>query len=123
VELRYFDALRAAFGEAFSGLAMRSDAFARRSVWVPDVTVQFDRGRALLVEYDGNYWHAGKAEVDLDKSRDLLAAGALVVRLRERPLPSLGLNSDNYLELPVSSTAPDPDSVVSAIREWLDARR
>jgi ssDNA-binding Zn-finger/Zn-ribbon topoisomerase 1 len=122
VELRHFDALRSAFGEAFSGLAMRSEAFARRSVWVPDVTVQLDGGRTLLVEYDGSYWHADKADVDLDKSRDLLAAGALVVRLREWPLPSLGLDSRDYLELLVSSTAPDPDAAVSAIREWLDGR-
>jgi len=122
VELRYFDALRSAFGEAFSGLAMRSEAFARRSVWVPDVTVQLEGGRTLLIEYDGSYWHAGKVDIDLEKSRDLLAAGALVVRLREYPLPSLGLDSRDYLELPVSPTATDLDATVLAIREWLDTR-
>ncbi len=112
IELRYFDALRSAFGEAFSGLAMRSEMFARRSVWVPDVTVQLASGRTLLVEYDGSYWHADKTDVDLDKSCDLLAAGVLLVRLREVPLPSLGIDSSDYLEVPVRSTAPDPSSVV-----------
>jgi hypothetical protein len=119
VELRYFDALRNEFGEAFSGLSMRSDSFARRSVWVPDVTVHLSDARVLLVEYDGSYWHADKTDVDREKSCDLLAAGALVVRLRETPLPSLGIDSRDYLELPVSSTVPDPDRAVAAIRSWL----
>lgn len=119
VELRCFEAMRDAFGEAFSGLAMRSDAFTRRPVWVPDVTVKLDSGRTLLVEYDGSYWHAGKVDVDLDKTRDLLAAGALVVRLREAPLPSLGLDSHDYLEVTVSSTSPDPEEAVVVIRAWV----
>lgn len=119
VELRYFEAIRAAFGEAFSGLAIRDDAFTRRSAWVPDVTVQLDSGRTLLVEYDGGYWHADKTEVDRGKSRDLLAAGALVVRLREAPLPSLGIDSSDYLELTVGATSSDPESAIAAIRAWL----
>lgn len=119
VELRYFDALRTAFGEAFSGLAMRNEAFARRSVWVPDVTVNLPDGRTLLVEYDGGYWHADKADVDRDKSRDLLAAGALVVRLREAPLDSLGLEDPAYLELPVYANLPDPNRAIAAIHDWL----
>ena len=122
VELAYFAALRDAFGEAFSGLAMRSPAFARRTVWVPDVTVNLPGDRTLLVEYDGGYWHADKGQVDLDKSRDLLAAGALVVRLREAPLDSLGLDDPAYLELPVYPTLPEPERVVAVIRAWLDAR-
>lgn len=121
VELAYFGALRDAFGEAFSGLAMRSPAFARRTVWVPDVTVNLPGGRTLLVEYDGGYWHADKADVDLDKSRDFLAAGALVVRLREAPLDSLGLDDPAYLELTVYSALPEPERVVAAISAWLDA--
>ncbi|GAB2472264.1 zinc-ribbon domain-containing protein [Xylanimonas ulmi] len=119
VELRYFEALRTEFGEAFSGLAVRNPAFKRRTVWVPDVTVHLASGRTLMVEYDGGYWHAAKAGVDLDKSQDLLAAGALVVRLRESPLASLGISSGDYLELTVSPSAPAPERAVAAIREWL----
>jgi hypothetical protein len=122
VELLYFEAVRSAFGEAFSGLAMRSPAFTKRSVWVPDVTVNLPNGRRLLVEYDGSYWHMEKGDIDLDKSRDLLAAGALVVRLREMPLPSLDLAHRDYVELTVYPTLPEPDRVVDAIREWLVTR-
>jgi len=71
-----------------------------------------------LVEYDGGYWHADKAEVDLAKSLDLLAAGALVVRLREAPLPSLGLLDPHYLELTVYSGLAETDRIVAAIRDW-----
>ena len=119
VELRYFEAIRSAFGEAFSGLAIRSDAFKRRLVWTPDVTVNLSNGRKLLVEYDGSYWHAEKHELDTDKSRDLLAEGCLLVRLREFPLASLNLESGDYLELEVSSSTPDPEKAVAAIRSWL----
>jgi hypothetical protein len=105
IELRYFEAIRAAFGEAFSGLARRSGEFTRRSFWVPDITVSLPGGRTLLVEYDGPYWHTAKEEVDIAKTRDLLASGALVARLRETPLNSLGIDSADYLEIPVHPTA------------------
>ena len=119
IELAYFSALRdQLLGEAFSGLVMRDPAFSRRSSWVPDVTVVLNDGRTLLVEYDGGYWHADKAEVDLAKSLDLLAAGALVVRLREAPLPSLGLLDPHYLELTVYSGLAETDRIVAAIRDW-----
>ncbi|WP_344614125.1 hypothetical protein [Dactylosporangium salmoneum] len=88
---------------------------------MPDVTVNLADGRTLLVEYDGAYWHADKGDVDRDKSRDLLAAGSLVVRLRETPLPTLGLSHPDYLELTVYPTLPEPERVVEAIRAWLAA--
>jgi len=122
-ELCYFDALRSAFGEAFSGLALRSEAFTRRSVQVPGVTVPLGDGRPLLVEYDGSFWHAENTDVDFDKSHDLLATRALVTRLRERPLPALSLDSPDYLELAVSLTVPDPESTVRAILVWLESSR
>jgi hypothetical protein len=33
------------------------------------------QGRELALEYDGSYWHADKAELDIEKSHDLLRAG------------------------------------------------
>lgn len=122
IELRYFEAARSAFGKASSGVTLRHPSFVRRAAWTPDVTVVLPDGRTLLIEYDGAYWHADKAEVDRDKSRDLLASGALVVRLRERPLAAVGIESSAYLELPVSATAPDPEAAMLAIRAWLPAR-
>ena len=121
VELRYFEAVRAAYGEAFSGMARRSDAFTRRKCWVPDITVPLANGQTLLLEYDGHYWHSDKAEIDLAKTRDLLASGALVVRLREKPLEPLGMVSDRYLELEVSPTAVDIGRAVDVIRSWTGA--
>ncbi|WP_333909617.1 zinc-ribbon domain-containing protein [Pseudoclavibacter terrae] len=119
VELRYFEAVRDAFDTAFSGLTVRSEFFARRSSWVPDMTVELAGGRTMFVEYDGSYWHADKAVIDREKSADLLATGALVVRLRETPLPSLALQSRDYLELTVQSAAPNPVRAVAAIQDWL----
>lgn len=99
-------------------MARRSDAFTRRNYWVPDITVPLANGQTLLVEYDGHYWHSDKAETDLAKTRDLLASGALVVRLREKPLEPLGMASDRYLELEVDPTAADIGLAVNVIRSW-----
>lgn len=56
-----------------------------------------------------------------DKSHDLLAAGAVVVRLREEPLPSLEIDSPDYLELPVDATASQMAAGVASIRTWLNS--
>ncbi|WP_156367611.1 hypothetical protein [Arthrobacter sp. Leaf69] len=65
-------------------------------------------GRQLIGEYDGAYWHREPAKVltDVRKTADLLAAGYLVVRLREDDLPPLEINSTRYLEIRVYSAAP-----------------
>lgn len=60
-------------------------------------------------------------EVDRRKSRDLIAAGYRVVRLREDDLPKLGIESPHYLELQVYSTAPRPNETICHIKEWLNA--
>ena len=71
-------------------------------------------GRQLIGEYDGAYWHREPAKVltDVRKTADLLAAGYLVVRLREDDLPPLEINSTRYLEIRVYSAAP------SHIKPW-----
>ncbi|OBK16768.1 zinc-ribbon domain-containing protein [Mycobacterium asiaticum] len=43
-----------------------------------------------IVEYDGSYYHAKKVRADRAQSAALEAAGWLVVRIREQPLPSIG---------------------------------
>jgi len=122
VELQHLEAARSAFGNAASGLPMRSPAFSARAVWHPDITVELPGEETLVIEYDGSYWHADKLEVDLAKTRDLLAAGALVARCREYPLPPLPVEDAGYLELTVYSTAPDPDVVVEQIMRWCAER-
>lgn len=46
--------------------------------------------------------------VDTAKNVDLLAAGYLVVRLREDDLPSLSIGHPHYREVRVYSAAPRP---------------
>jgi hypothetical protein len=106
---------RLRFGNAASGKRIRSTAFTRRGGWTVDVLVDLASGRQLAIEYDGAYWHADKTALDADKSRDLLAAGLTVVRLREAPLTTLGIDSPTYHEITVYSEAPDPVSVMNRV--------
>ena len=61
--------------------------------------------------------------VDTSKNADLLAAGYLVVRLREDDLPSLSIGHPHYREVPVYSAAPRPQAVMDDIRGWLTEPR
>lgn len=56
---------------------------------------------------------------DVRKTADVLAAGYLVVRLREDDLPPLEINSDRYLEIRVYSAAPQPQKAMKEISSWL----
>ncbi|MGV9267576.1 zinc-ribbon domain-containing protein [Kitasatospora sp. NPDC003701] len=123
VELNHHRSAERAFGKASSGQAVRHDAFVRRGVWSVDITVDLPDGRKLAVEYDGSYWHVDKADIDVEKSRDLLAAGYLVARLREHPLPPLPIDDPGYAEFTVHSTAPDPDGVIERVRQWTAGHR
>ncbi|MBE1876106.1 zinc-ribbon domain-containing protein [Myceligenerans pegani] len=118
-ELAILQAAHDRFGNATSGRPLRHQAFTTRAVWHPDVTVDLPDGDLLVIEYDGSYWHANKAHVDLAKSLDLLAAGHHLVRLREHPLPPLTIKSERYYEIIVYATAPDPTNVVAEIAAWL----
>jgi hypothetical protein len=118
VELEHHAAAVEVFGAARSGAILRNAAFASRLSWTTDISVEID-GRTLVVEYDGAYWHAAPAKVLVDecKSQDLLAAGCLVVRLREDDLPPLVINHPMYRELRVYSAAPRPHAVMEEIRD------
>ncbi|MFD0396768.1 zinc-ribbon domain-containing protein [Kitasatospora sp. NPDC127121] len=118
IELDHHAAAERAFGRASSGQAVRHAVFVRRSVWHVDITVELSGGRKLAVEYDGSYWHADKADVDEEKSRDLPAAGYLVARLREHPLPALPIDDPGYAEFTVHSTVSDPDGVIERVKRW-----
>ncbi|MEW6903278.1 hypothetical protein V3M63_06720 [Trueperella pyogenes] len=74
-------------------------------------------GERLAIEYDGSYWHRDKTDVDRAKSLDLLAAGFILVRLREVPLPSLHVTHPNYQEITVYPGAQDPTHDVAVIGE------
>lgn len=120
IELEHFDAAREQFGSARSGPKLMDGAFTLRKQWTVDVLVE-TQGVKVAIEYDGSYWHSPEAKqlVDQAKSRDLLAAGYLVVRLREDDLPTLGIVDPEYLELQVYSVAPRPESTMVAIAQWV----
>lgn len=90
----------------------------RTKRWLVDIVAELASGVKVAIEYDGSYWHADKSDVDTEKSRALLAAGYLVARLREHPLPSLGISDPRYREWTVYSTAPDPEDVIARVRYW-----
>ncbi|MFF0148536.1 putative zinc ribbon protein [Amycolatopsis sulphurea] len=117
VELSHYQAAVDAFGQARSGAIVRLDGPPARS-WTADIIVEVD-GQPVVIEYDGSYWHTDKVEIDERKSHDLLAAGYLVVRLREDDLPSLSVDHPGYRELRVLSSAPRPTQVIEEIRTWL----
>jgi hypothetical protein len=108
------------FGHARSGITIRHPAFTSRKSWTTDISVDVD-GRSLVIEYDGAYWHGAPAKILIDerKSQDLLAAGYLVVRLREDGLPGLAIDHPRYREVRVYSTAPRPRRVMEEIQAWM----
>jgi hypothetical protein len=120
VELDHHAAAVEVFGNARSGVAMRHKAFTTRKAWTTDISVD-SNGTTLVIEYDGVYWHSAAAKVLVDerKSLDLLAAGCVVVRLREDSLPPLPVHNPRYREIQVYSTASRPRAVMVEIREWV----
>jgi hypothetical protein len=71
----------------------------------------------ILQSYDGAYWHRYKEEVDRAKSRDILAGGYRLVRLREHPLPGLCIDDPHYTEVVVYATSPAPEAVMARIKD------
>jgi hypothetical protein len=121
VELKHHAAAVELFGNARSGITMTNDAFISRRSWTTDISIDH-RGATVVIEYDGVYWHRTKAKILVDqrKSLDLLAAGYVVVRLREDDLPALEIEHPRYREIRVCSAAPRPRTVMEDIRNWID---
>lgn len=105
IELAYVAAAKEQWGNALSGHRVRSPQFRNHASWEVDVFVELPTGQRLVVEYDGSYWHRDKAEIDREKTLDLLGEGYKVIRLRESPLSSLEISHREYLELVVYSGA------------------
>lgn len=120
VELDHHSAAGDIFGNARSGAVLRSELFNWRKQWTADISVEV-KGHNVVIEYDGSYWHSPppKQLIDERKTLDLLAAGYVVVRLRENDLPTLGIENPHYRELRVYSSAPQPLVVMQEIRDWL----
>lgn len=73
----------------------------------------------LLLEYDGNYWHRGKTELDTEKSRLLLSLGdnILHARIRENDLPELDLAHDRFSQFRHDYHATESDSIERTVKE------
>lgn len=123
VELDHLAAAKAEFGGVRSGRTFRHPEFSSRKSWTADISFDVN-GRFVVVEYDGRYWHGtdAKALVDRSKSLDLLAAGYIVVRLRERGLPSLCIDHSSYTEFIVHPSTPQPHGVMRKTSEWLEQK-
>lgn len=104
IELRYFETLRKTFGYGRSGARYERPEFSNS--WSVDISLRVN-GMDVAVEYDGKYWHEGKKATDGRKSRELLDAGFIVVRVREEGLEPLGIESPRYGEIFVRSGGAD----------------
>lgn len=118
VELEHYEATKSYFATVSSGEPIQSEKFSSRKTWYPDITVKLDSGQKLFIEYDGAFWHADKTETDIRKTNDLIAAGGLVVRLREDPLSLLPMINSSLLQLRVYSGAQAPGTVIATVAEW-----
>lgn len=121
IELEHFAAAKKVFGNARSGVKLKSSDFSGRPTWTADIAVQISDSQTLVIEYDGSYWHEDKAGTDRAKSLDLLAGGYLVVRLREHPLKTLSIDDAKYAEFTVYSASPNPTETVTAVKDWVKA--
>nr|PKY79600.1 lysine biosynthesis protein LysW [Pseudoglutamicibacter albus] len=119
IELEYYSSALAYWGNAKSGSRLHSAKFQNRSSWTVDVLVDLPDGKRLAIEYDGSYWHGPRTETDRAKSMDLLAAGIILVRLREAPLTALDITDSNYYELVVYRTAQEPTRDIRRIAEMI----
>lgn len=120
IELDHFAAAKKVLTKVRSGAAVRDKAFVTKTRWSVDILGEHD-GRKIAIEYDGAHWHRPEAKIltDRSKSMDLLAAGYLVIRLREDDLPSLDIDDPRYVELRVYSTAPQPGKIIAEVDQWV----
>lgn len=72
----------------------------------------------LVIEYDGEYWHARKQETDTRKTRELIAMGYRVARVRENDLPHLELESSRLRQVSFRPAVARPEDVIQALIEW-----
>lgn len=98
--------------------------YGSKTYMVPDIVIA---GR-VIVEYDGSYWHKNTVEADTEKTEALLAAGYLVVRVREccrgQILGNLPIAHPNLLQIGSEYAADSShiQKIVPDIIAWITAR-
>jgi hypothetical protein len=88
---------------------------ARVGRWRVDVLVPSLR---LVMEYDGEYWHRGKHETDERKTRELLAAGFRVARIRENDLAHLALEAPTLRQVSFRPAYGSVEETVAGLVRW-----
>lgn len=104
--------------QAFLASACSHDAEAIASTvgkWRVDVLLP---KLALIIEYDGVYWHGGKQDTDLRKTRELLRSGFRVARIRENDLGQLLYEHPRLLQVAFWPAIERVEAAVSKIVEW-----
>jgi hypothetical protein len=74
----------------------------------------------LVLEYDGEYWHRAKSDVDARKTRDLIAKGYRVARIRENDLPLLDLSTSQLRQVSFWPSTERPSDVVRRLVNWIN---
>jgi hypothetical protein len=92
---------------------------ARLDRWRVDVLVPTLR---LVIEYDGEYWHGRKHDTDTRKTRELIAMGYRVARIRENDLPHLELESSRLRQVSFRPAVGRPEDVVQALIAWANGK-
>lgn len=83
--------------------------------WLVDVLVP---NAKLVIEYDGEYWHRGKHDTDVRKTRALIAAGYRVARVRENDLPHLDMENSRLHQVSYWPTVGQAADVVRELSVW-----
>ncbi len=103
--------IEALFREAFVNSAIVSNvdsdpvklniAWRVRQVMTVDIVGQLSDGTPVAIEYDGMYYHQQGTGPDRDmaKTKALLKAGYIVIRIRERDLFNLKIKHSNLLQI------------------------
>lgn len=104
--MKYFNAVKKRISTARSGARYNYDNFSNN--WSVDISFDI-HNKKFAIEYDGKHWHDEKMNIDERKSVELLAAGFIIIRLRETGLEPLNIKSPYYHEIFVQPNGKDFD--------------
>jgi len=75
----------------------------------------------VIIEYDGAYYHKDKTALDLQKTKDFLAAGYVVIRIREKGIDQLQFDDPLFYQISYRWSL-DQDKIAAAgqrVMKWL----
>ena len=137
IEKVFFEELARSLSNPVHGAKLKVAWGARKTSSV-DIVGELD-GHPVAVEYDGSHWHGAKLDKpgkrtrlsrDVEKTRALLAAGYLVVRIRENELPHLPIEHPDLRQISFTIPGMITDAkraalvkpAVAKIMGWLEFR-